>query len=481
VAYAVKRQFERSIARVLERIGVPNRASIVVGLSGGPDSVALLHGLVALRSDGRHYRLIAAHLNHRLRGAEADRDESFVRALCARGHIELEVEQADGLQGGGGNLEERARILRHDFLNRSADRHGARHIALAHQSDDQAETVLLRLMRGCGIAGAAGMAEAGPGRLIRPLLRVTRREVLGYLDAIGESYVIDGSNVALTNDRSRVRLELIPLLERDYAPGLSRRLTELADELRAGDDFIACHARNELKHRVSDLTGALDLAGFAGLHPALAASLVREYLRSRCGELRGVNRAHIKSMRTLCASGPVNGWCHLPGGWRLRREYDRAWVERGPGKAQTAFEFPLSVDSAGVRAGGLAFTSDTMDMNGAFLAGFSARLGSGQMAALFDLKSIESGFVIRSFRAGDRIRPLGIEGTRKVHDLFIDRKLPRERRGSWPLVAASGGEILWIPGMARSRLALVTPATRTALRLTAEVCPPSPNLALPRI
>jgi tRNA(Ile)-lysidine synthase len=481
VAYAVKRQFERSIARALERIGVPHRAMIVVGLSGGPDSVALLHGLLAMRAGGRHYRLIAAHLNHRLRGAEADHDEAFVRALCGRNDVELEVEQADGLAGGGGNLEERARIIRHTFLNRTAERYGAGHIALAHHAGDQAETVLLRLMRGCGIAGAAGMAEAGPGRLIRPLLQLTRSDVLGYLDTIGEPYVTDSSNLALTNERSRIRRELIPLLERDYAPGFSRRLAGLADELRAGDDFITGHARDELKRRLSDVTGSLDVSGFADLHPALAVSLVREYLRSRWGDLRGVNRAHIKSMWTLCASGPVNGWCHLPGEWRMRREYDKAWIEQSPGQVQTAFELRLDGFKSGVRAGGLAFTLSRIDMNGALLANIGSRLGTGQMEALFDLGPAESSLIIRTFRPGDRIRPLGIDGSRKVHDLFIDRKLPRERRASWPLVAASGGEILWIPGMARSRFGLVTPATRTAVRLTAEVDPPNPNPALPRI
>jgi tRNA(Ile)-lysidine synthase len=475
-------EFERSIAHALERNGVATGATIVAGVSGGPDSVALLRGLLALNTNDARYHLVAAHLNHGLRAAEADRDEAFVRALCMRLGVELEVERAQDLDASAGNLEERARLRRHEFLNCVAARFNAQHIALAHHSDDQAETVLLRMLRGCGIAGAAGMAETGPGRLLRPLLGVRRSDVLGYLDALGQPYVTDSSNLGMANGRSRIRNELLPRLEREYAPGLSRRLNEFARELRSAGDFLAVSARAELDRRMSAVTSTLDLTGFPEMHPALAGALLREYLCLRRGDLRRVNRAHIESMHALCTSGPVNGWCDLPGGWRMRREYDAAMIERTPRESPAEFALPLGLGVLSrVEAGGFAFTMTTTEIDGAFLAGHPCGSRTGPMEALFDQDHVMNQLTIRSFRPGDRIRPLGMDGSRKVHDLFIDRKLPRERRRSWPLVAARGGEILWIPGIARSRCALLDSGSRRALHLTATAGPAVADAALPRI
>ena len=217
-----KHQLEKALAIALLRNGVGPQADITIGLSGGPDSVALLHGLMALKSAGLVHAVTAAHLHHGLRGAEADHDEAFVRGLCAHLDLELVVERAEGLTCRKGNLEERARLYRHDFLNRVAERFGAGYLALGHHADDQAETVLLRLMRGSGIAGASAMAEAGPGRLLRPLLRVRRAEILNYLAAIGAAYVTDSTNLRGPNARSHVRNELIPLIERYLCTGDDR-------------------------------------------------------------------------------------------------------------------------------------------------------------------------------------------------------------------------------------------------------------------
>src|SRR5882672_5195658 len=155
---------ERAISSALADGGVAHGERILIALSGGADSVAMLHALHRLGG----YDLTAAHLNHRLRGAESDRDEHFVRELCECLHLESIVERTECLLGSS-NLEERARDLRHEFLNRVSDRIDARRIALAHHADDQAETVMMRLLRGSGATGLAAMTSAGPGRIVRPL------------------------------------------------------------------------------------------------------------------------------------------------------------------------------------------------------------------------------------------------------------------------------------------------------------------------
>lgn len=460
-----KTPLEKALTLALLRNSVGPQANIIIGLSGGPDSVALLYGLMALQSAGTIHALTAAHLNHGLRGAEADRDEAFVRDLCAHLRIELVVERAEGLNPRKGNLEERARLYRHDFLNRLAERCGAGYIALAHHADDQAETVLLRLMRGSGIAGASAMAEAGPGRLLRPLLRLRRAEILGYLEQIGAAYVTDSTNLRGVNARSRVRNQLIPLIEDEYAPGLSVRLNEFARELRATTDFMNASASAELRRR-SASDGGFNLAGFAALHPALIAATLREYLRERRGDLRGVNRAHIESMRVLCFDGPANGICALPGGWRMRREYSRAVIEQVPVRPPQPFDVRIGSGTVtAVTAAGFAFDAKVVATDGIHFDPEGLR--TAPMETSFDVEHVGAYLSIRSFRHGDRLRPLGMAGSRKIQDLFTDRKLPRERRRSWPLVVAGDGEILWIPGMARSRAALITSATRKVLNLRA--------------
>jgi tRNA(Ile)-lysidine synthase len=469
---SAKRKLEKALAVSLLRNSVGLDAKIVVGLSGGADSVALLCGLMALKSAGSLNETIAAHLNHGLRGAEADRDEVFVRGLCARIGVELVVERAEGLTRRKGNLEERARLYRHDFLNRVAERFGAGYVALAHHADDQAETVLLRLMRGSGITGASAMAEAGPGRLLRPLLRVRRDDILSYLAEIGMAYVTDSSNLHGANARSQVRNQLIPLIERTYAPGMTVRLNEFARELRSTADFMTASAIAELRRR-SDPEGRLNLAGLASLHPALIAATLRELLRERLGDLRSVNRAHIEGMRALCFDGPSNGVCALPGGWRLRREYNSAVIERVPARTPQPFDVRIANGTVTtVAAAGFAFDADLVptDSQEGWINGYGLRTES--METMFDADRVGAYLSIRNFRHGDRLRPLGMAGSRKIQDLFVDRKLPRERRQSWPLVVAGDGEILWIPGMARSRAALVTTATRRVLNLRARALVP---------
>ena len=192
--------------------------------------------------------------------------------MCARLGLELIVERAEGLDASisSANLEERAREIRRDFLGRVADRVGAGYIALGHHRDDQAETVLMRLMRGAGAAGMAAMAEHGPGRLIRPMLSISRAEIRGYLDARATAFVEDSTNSSRDILRNRIRAELLPMLEREYAPGLGGRLVEVAAEMRSLDELVAAIAARELD-AMRRRGGALDVAGFSAAESRGAA------------------------------------------------------------------------------------------------------------------------------------------------------------------------------------------------------------------
>ncbi|HXZ88218.1 MAG TPA: tRNA lysidine(34) synthetase TilS [Candidatus Binataceae bacterium] len=467
---SIIRRVEREVRSVLTAVPTDRRGLILVALSGGPDSVALLHALLRISVDHPElgYRVAAAHLNHRLRGTESDRDECFVRSLCASAGVPLVVEQASDLNRARSNLEERARELRYDFLNRTADRLGAVLIATAHHADDQAETVMLRLLRGSGAAGLAAMAEIGPDRLIRPLLKVQKPAIITYNSISKAQFITDSSNLVDNFLRNRVRSELLPMLERDYAPGLGRRLGELAGEMRELKDFLTAQARHELTTRVGG-DNRLNLAGFWELYPALAAAVLREFLHINLGSLRHIRRVQIEALRRICMTPVESGTrvVALPGGWTFRREYGFATLQGTCGESHAPFAAELAMEGRTVvQAAGFAFFSSVIEAGQPAFPAPPWKPASA-MEAYFDAEVV-SNLVVRSFATGDRIRVFGRGGRRKVHDVFIDNKLPVTLRSRWPLVV-SDGKVAWIPRFARSAMAIVTPSTRKVLHLRAIV------------
>ncbi len=356
-----------------------------------------------------------------------------MRELCAGIGIELIVERARGLKPDRGNLEARARAARQRFLARAAARVGADYIALAHQADDQAETVMMRLLRGAGVTGLGAMAEVSAGNVIRPLLEVPRCAILAYLKEIGAGFVEDSTNASLKYDRNRVRHRLMPLLEREFAPGLTRRLVELAAEMRQVDDLLRGLAEGALANcRGTDRS--LNLERFSKLRPAVAAATMRRYLAATIGDLWGLERSHIDSVLRLCLKGPSNGRIALPDGWLARRRYGKLCVmkdEKGGGEI-VAFEVPLAVAGVTVvHEAQVVFESELMPRG-------QAPMPRGAFEAVFDAQGISAGLSVRNFNRGDRIAPLGVPGSRKVKDVFIDNKIPPLQRGRFPVVSLEG-------------------------------------------
>ncbi|HEY6395452.1 MAG TPA: tRNA lysidine(34) synthetase TilS [Candidatus Binataceae bacterium] len=459
MARASQHSFLAAIAASITRIGVQSGDRILVALSGGPDSVAMLRAMLSLRAR-LGYQLTAAHLNHHIRGGESDRDEHFTAELCREIGIELIVGHASLLDAGGSNLEERARQARIEFLNRAADSAGAAHIALAHHSGDQAETVMLRLLRGAGAAGLGAMASHGPGRIIRPMLRIERPAILDYLDEIGASFVEDSSNRSAAILRNRVRHGLIPEIEREYAPGFSRRMASLATEMRSLNDFVSAAATREI---ASMRPGELELAQFRRFDEALQFAVLREFLARELGTLRRVTRVHLEQIRKLAIEGPPNAIANLPGGWRAVRVYEVLSVGRAMAQTARAYSVSLSLEGETVVPdAGLRFIA-------AVRAAGEYAMPRDNYEAIFDLRELTAcdDLIVRNYRRGDRVAPLGMNGTRKVKELFVDRKIARTRRNSYPVVTSREG-ILWVPGLLRCRRALVKGAAETVLTVHAQ-------------
>ncbi len=450
----------RAIALALAASKVPDGSALMMALSGGPDSIVLLHALLEIRHK-RGFRLIAAHLNHRLRGPESDRDEAFVRVECDRLGVELLVERAKGLTPDTPNLEEHARDLRYDFFARASARARADYVVLAHHADDQAETVLMRLLRGAGVAGLAGMSAIGPGNLLRPMLKITRTEILAYLSATGAEFVEDSSNRSFAPLRNRIRHLLLPEIERDYAPGARTRIAALADEMRMLDAYVAREAARAMVAIRAD-NGSLDVARLAEIDPALRVPVLREWLRGEIGSLRRVERAHLDALLAIALSASPSGEVVLPGGWRATREYAALRLVRAP---LSRHPHPFAIELA--TRGTTVVAQARYAFDAEVLAASGLGMPSDNHSAIFDLGALANdALVVRSFREGDRIRPLGLDGTRKLKEIFIDAKIPRARRATMPVVA-SGPEVVWLPGLVRSDRALVTANSRVAVRISA--------------
>ena len=454
-----RKAFLAEMKHSLERVGVRPGSAILVALSGGADSVSLLHGLVELR-ESSGFRLAAAHLNHALRGDESDRDQCFCHDLCSRLNVDFIFERATALAPQMPNLEEAARQVRHEFLDRAAVQTGSEYVAVGHHADDQAETVLMRLLRGAGVAGLSAMAESGPGRVIRPLLSLSRRDILSYLEEIGASFVTDASNFSSALLRNRIRHDLLPTLNREYVPGTSKRLAALAAEMQSVDSFLSRAAARELSGMLH-AEGELDLSRFARVDAALRIPVLRQYLATHLGSLRRVNRDHLEGLTHLCLAGPANGEISLPGGRHAVRQYDRLRTTSRAPALHPKFSKPLAFEgTTEIAEAGLAFEAS-------LVAAGQVAMPADHSSALFDIEAIAAdGLSARNFKPGDRIRPLGMTGTRKVKDVFIDRKLPPPLRGRFPVVAM-GTQIVWLPGILRGDGALVSTASETVLHVRA--------------
>jgi tRNA(Ile)-lysidine synthase len=252
--------FEKFIRTIKNQHLISQGDFVLISVSGGADSLALLHLLLEVASRYR-LQLAVAHYNHRLRGKESEEDEQFVRQLAKDTGLDFFVggDRERSLQHGSGNLEERARQCRHNFLLESAQKIQAQKIALGHTSDDQAETILMRLLRGSGSVGLGGIPPVRQGLWIRPLLRISRREILDYLNEKKVTWREDSSNAGDAHLRNRIRHHLLPWLEKEYNPNLRNTLSETADTLREESEALRILACTFLK-KFDSQRGVMELS-----------------------------------------------------------------------------------------------------------------------------------------------------------------------------------------------------------------------------
>jgi tRNA(Ile)-lysidine synthase len=442
--------FEQAVLGTIQaRAAIGDGQRLLVAVSGGADSTALLAVLEALlRRGALRATLAVAHLNHGLRGAESARDAAAVAALAGRFGLPCFVEECTALGPGSANLEARARALRSAFLQRVGGRWAADRIALAHTRDDQAETVLMRLARGGGPASLASMQPARPDGVIRPLLEQSRAACIAYLGARGLDWVEDSSNEDERFFRNRVRRRLLPALEAELGVDVRQRLARLARQLRE-ESALA-------EQRVAQLLAGTEPGGCLDLEPCRAAGegaprLVHAWL-DRAG-VRASER-QIAGIVRIAAGACPSAAVDLGAGIRVVRRYQRLEIEHrsqqqgAPSAARVSLPLPGSACIPGWR---VRSEADLVP------ASQPLERGTDEGAVVLDADRLTSPLSLRSPAAGDRVRLA--YGRRKLADILIDAKVPRQERRRLAVVSC-GDDILWVPGVVRSVVAGTSPATR---------------------
>lgn len=422
---------------------IPPQERVLIALSGGSDSVALLH-LLHTVAPSLQLTLFAAHLDHAIRPQSGD-DADFVRSLCSELQIPLRCARVDvpalAAQGKIG-LEEAGRLARQTFLAQEAERLGCTTIALGHHRGDQAETLLHHLGRGCGLHGLAAMRRRR-GLFVRPLLPYSKAELLAYLAGIGAKFVSDASNDELNFTRNRIRHQLLPLLA-TLNPRIEATLGALSAVAAQEDDYwqrevarlaglLVQEDADKLRLRVADLLR---------LHPAPRYRLLQQLLIPFARKAKKeVGLRHVAALDHLLAAVTPQGEVHLPGVRAIRR-YDQLTL-RSQALPVLA---PWSLEIAGPGRYPLP-TGGALQIEAGIAAG-----GGGRDVVEFAASALTFPWIVRTIQPGDRLRLAGMSGRKRLKELLMEQKIPLEQRRSLCVLAKE--EILWVVGIRRSGLSL---------------------------
>jgi tRNA(Ile)-lysidine synthase len=440
---------------------------VLVGVSGGADSVALFHLLFRLREDFK-LTLFTCHLNHMFRGEEARLDAEWVAALAGSFDIPSVIESFDvpaHMTKYGLSAQTAARQVRYDFYLRTAGRLGAGRVALGHHADDQAETVLINLIRGAGSAGLKGIPPVRDNFYIRPLIETRRSRIEAYCSEYGLSYRQDSSNLKKLYTRNRVRLELMPLLEEKYNPAIVASLNRLAGILREEDEYLEAAAANELDKAIMQTGPGLVMLALERLENTplvLKRRLLRIIYRKLAGDQNAPDFGHIENALGLLENCRLPGRLEWPGGITLLRRYGGLeFAKEGARPEVPCYCYQLNIPgSTCVPETGTAIEARIKDIEQIVNP---KTLHPGE--AFLDYDRLFGPVKVRRRKDGDLFWPLGFKGTIKLKKFFIDRKVPRELRSSIPLVVSGDDEIVWVAGLRPGDKWKITAATKRCLHL----------------
>jgi tRNA(Ile)-lysidine synthase len=437
---------------------------VLVACSGGPDSLALVHLLYRLK-DEYSLALAVAHVNHMFRGAESDAEEAFVVDFCRCMNLpcyHAAIDVPAYIETSGRSPQDAARVKRYHYLRQVAETIGGAKIATGHHRDDQAETILLHMFRGAGSAGLSGMKAKGDG-IIRPVLDVTRQELESYCQEHGLHPQIDSSNLKNNYLRNYLRRELMPLLEKRFNTNLTETLCRTATLIGDEHEFITHHAIDLWPTVVEEANQRiiLDCQRLCSLHIAMQREIFRMAIEKKQGSLKGITFFHVERLLELAEDKNVGSIVELPGGLGARKGYDVIILEA----------LPVQVTPSGIAPPGILLMIPGVtyiEPLGLMVMATLSDVRPQQVqeeSVVFDWQRLTPPLSVRTRQDGDRFRPYGLAGSKKLKDFFIDAKVPREKRDYIPIVCDEQG----IVGVGACRLAeraMPGDDTKQFLRLT---------------
>ena len=448
---------------------------IVVGISGGYDSVCLLHILYYLSKD-LDLRLYPVHINHMLRGLEAVRDENFVNDFCQSLGLSLYIKRVNIAQKAKNekiSIEEAGRNARYEEFNRVAAENSATKIAVAHSKNDQAETILMRIFRGTGLEGLKGI-EYKRDNIIRPLLDIGREQIESYVNENGLKVVTDSSNLHTDYFRNRIRLNVLPEINSAARIDITENLLRLSKIVVTDEDFLRYNA--EIAYEKSCIkqdknSVEINLSELLKMHPAILGRVIRMAILNSCGSIEGIGFNHIDKLMWLVREGQTGSRIDIPHGMMAVKSYSFLIIKKQEEEKNESFEYSLKIpgktdlnDREAVVAQIINF-----DTNEGCLQFVSKN--KGVYTEFFDFNKFESetllDIVVRNRRDGDIFKPLNSNGTKKLKEYFNDKKIIREQRNKIPLIAINK-EIIWIIGNKSSDKYKVTDNTNSVLMINFE-------------
>ena len=455
--------FEKVLSTINKHELIQKGDKIVVGLSGGPDSVCLLHILSRLKEE-LDLEIYAAHLNHQIRGIEAQKDAFYISKLCEEMGITFFIKSInvpEYCEKNGVSIEEGARKLRYEMFYEIKNNTRANKIAIGHNLNDQAETILMRMMRGTGLQGLKGIEYIRDGVIIRPILDIERNDIEEYCKQNKLNPRIDKTNLESIYTRNKIRLELIPYMKDNFNSNIIESIVRMGNSLRSDNDYIESEALikfNEVSKINSDSV-ELNLKPYVNIHNSMKVRILRNAIKHILGDTNFIDQRHIDDIIELEDESKIDKVINLPRGIYVYRKKNSIILTNKEIVIEE-IEFCYNIPSNGfikVKEIGTIIETQVVSIDK------YKRSKSDKSCKWFDFNKIKGGIVVRNRRSGDKIKLSG--GSKKIKDLFIDIKIPKEDRCKVPVIADDQG-ILSVGNFRNSENYKIDEETKEVLKVS---------------
>ncbi|MFA7533593.1 MAG: tRNA lysidine(34) synthetase TilS [Tissierellaceae bacterium] len=454
---------DKVVAVIKEHNLIEEEDNIVIGVSGGPDSMALLFCLLEFRKT-TPFNIFIAHVNHGVRGEEARRDQLFVEKTAKDldlPYYTIDVSMEQYGKEKGITAEEAGRELRYGFFREILKKQGGGKIAVAHNLNDQAETLLMRIMRGTGIDGLRGMFFKYQD-IIRPILGIKREEIEKYIEENGIETVLDKTNLQPIYSRNKVRIELIPYMEENFKPNIINTLWRMSTIVSTDVDFLEEYTKREYNNLVNKGEGhsiIFNKEGFLNNHRSIQQRLIRNGILELRGSLQGTTEVQILKTLDLFLGETTGKEIDLSNGIVARTSYGDLIMEKQLVSSEKDYSYGLAVPSSLIIHNGYKFETKILERD------FDLTFHGKGNVKYYDYDKVVGKLEVRNRKDGDRFVPFGMKGRKKLKDYFMDEKVPRELRNKIPLIV-DNENILWVVGYRTSELYKVTDDTKRILSIS---------------